>query len=220
MGETTRTLDRLVLIAALGLACGCASTERVDTVRRAPRRVDSDRPVSQSESSAWAQPRDERRFSEWPDVREASSSAVDAHLEAADRRFDAEDFHGAVDAYTLALGIDPESSYAYCNRGSSRRRLADYEGAIEDLTRAIELRPDYALAYNNRGYAYMRSGEPESAIMDYDEAIRLGDKAFPSYSLAMTYRNRARAYRMLGDYDQADRDEAKSQELSERVESR
>ena len=100
-------------------------------------------------------------------------------------------------------GIDPESSYAYCNRGSARRRLADYEGAIEDLTRAIELRPDYALAYNNRGYARMRSGDPEGAIDDYGEAIRLGDSGFPSYSLAMTYRNRAKAHRMVGEVELA-----------------
>ena len=38
-------------------------------------------------------------------------------------------------------------------------------------------------------------------------AIELGDAGFPSYSVAMTYKNRAKAYRALGRIAEAEADE-------------
>ncbi len=162
----------------------------------------------------WTQPRDQRRYKEWPGVRDASSSAVDGHLAAGDRRFDAKDFNGAIDAYSQALVVDPELAYAYCNRGSARRRVQDFNGAILDLTQAIRLKPDYALAFNNRGYARLKHGDPEGAVADFDLAIQYGDTGSASYQLSMTYRNRAKAYRELGDDELADKDEATAERMS------
>jgi tetratricopeptide (TPR) repeat protein len=161
----------------------------------------------------WTQPRDQRRYGEWPGVRNASASAVDSHLAAGDRRFDAGDFHGAIDAYSQALNVDPELAYAYCNRGSARRRLQDSNGAILDLSQAIRLNPDYALAFNNRGYARLKQRDPEGAVADFDKAIELGDTGSGSYQLSMTYRNRAKAHRELNNDEQAAKDDATAERL-------
>jgi tetratricopeptide (TPR) repeat protein len=140
-------------------------------------------------------------------VAESSQNEIDTHLAAGDRRFDDRDYAGAVDAYSLALLLDTGLAYAYCNRGSAKRRLGDYDGAVRDLTRAIHIRSDYALAHNNRGFARLKNGHLDGAVEDFSRAIALGDDGFPSYSVGMTYKNRAKAYRALGRTAEAEADE-------------
>lgn len=196
-----RRFEEFAAVVIVVILAGCASGP-------APRRAVSPPPPSADDGSGeWTQPRDERRFAKWPGVQESSQTAIDTHLAAGDRRFDEQDYASAIDAYSLALTLDSGLAYAYCNRGSAKRRLGDYDGAIRDLTRAVRIRDDYALAYNNRGFARMRNGDPEGAVEDFTRALSLGDSSFPSYSVGMTYRNRAKAYRILGKISEAEADE-------------
>ena len=86
----------------------------------------------------------------------------------------------AIDDLNKAFRLDPNSVFAYFNRGLSYFKLGDYQRAIEDLNKAIRLDPNFAIAYNNRGFSYDKLGNYKKAIENYKEAIRLD----PNYATA------------------------------------
>lgn len=84
------------------------------------------------------------------------------------------------------------------------------EQAFEHYDEAIRLDPNSYHVYDSRAYAYMRSGEYSLAVRDLTEVIAL----YPSeVDLHMAYRQRARAYVLLGMQPEAERDWAKQAEL-------
>ena len=61
---------------------------------------------------------------------------------------------GAIQDYDKAIELNPNSAYAYNNRGYAKFQLQEDYQAIEDYDKAIELDPNYAQAYHyNRGVA-------------------------------------------------------------------
>jgi tetratricopeptide (TPR) repeat protein len=116
-------------------------------------------------------------------------------------------FEEAVDSYTRALEINPNSASTYINRARALETnpfadsAADFrvrqQRAISDYDEAIRLDPKDAHAYMNRGDAYYKLGEHERAFSDYDEAIRLDPKD------AHAYMNRGDAYYKLGEHERA-----------------
>ncbi|MFC1806002.1 tetratricopeptide repeat protein [Planctomycetota bacterium] len=93
---------------------------------------------------------------------------------------------------------------AYANRGAAHSFRGNNDAAIADYTEAIRLHPTFAGVYVNRGNAYASKGDYRRAIADYTEAIRLQPRQVGQPN---AYGERARAYRALGDEDQAVRDE-------------
>ena len=57
----------------------------------------------------------------------------------------------AIEDYTRAIELEPNSPLAYSNRGVAYYEQGNLEQAIEDCTRAIELNPNNDQAYINRG---------------------------------------------------------------------
>ena len=49
--------------------------------------------------------------------------------------------------FTEAIQLDPESAYAYGNRGVAKAALGDAEGAIADFDTALRINPKYAEIY-------------------------------------------------------------------------
>jgi tetratricopeptide (TPR) repeat protein len=87
----------------------------------------------------------------------------------------ANDFKGAIAAFTAAIDENPKQPLAYNGRGYAKMRLADYKGAVEDFTAAIRLNPNYANAYRNRAAAFKMLGNAAMAEEDAEMAKALSE---------------------------------------------
>ncbi|MCW3093222.1 MAG: hypothetical protein JWP81_4291 [Ferruginibacter sp.] len=103
----------------------------------------------------------------------------------------------AIEAYTQAIAIDPNYTFAYNNRGLSYHAKKQYDLSIQDYNKAITIDPSLKMAYNNRGYAYQFKNMPDLAIQDYTKAVDID----PNYTLA--YQNRGNIYFNKKQYDLA-----------------
>ncbi|GCB73378.1 hypothetical protein scyTo_0002510 [Scyliorhinus torazame] len=62
-----------------------------------------------------------------------------------------ENYRAAVDSYSQAIELDPNSAVYFCNRAAAQSKLNNYTAAIEDCKRAIAIDPDYSKAYGRMG---------------------------------------------------------------------
>jgi tetratricopeptide (TPR) repeat protein len=76
-------------------------------------------------------------------------------------------------AFDVALQIDPNNALALNARGYARLRMHNYQGAIEDCSQAIRLNPNYANAYMNRSVARRAMGDVGGAREDLRRATEL-----------------------------------------------
>jgi tetratricopeptide (TPR) repeat protein len=90
------------------------------------------------------------------------------------------EFEEAIEKYSLAIELDPNSAAMYSYRGLACNKSGRYEEAITDLNRAIELYGD-AIDYYNRGVAKNGVGQHEEAIQDFDMAIELNPDMVLAY---------------------------------------
>ena len=82
----------------------------------------------------------------------------------------------AIEDYTKAIEIEPNSVFAYRLRGDSKSKLGDYQGAIDDYTKAIEIspnKPNKAYLYNYRAESKRKLGDKEGADEDDRKAEKL-----------------------------------------------
>jgi tetratricopeptide (TPR) repeat protein len=118
------------------------------------------------------------------------------------------DFQGAIEDFTQAIELTPDSPDFYYNRGNAYKTLDNLALAIKDYDKAIELNPDFEIAYYNRGLACSSQGDIESAIRDFDKAIELNPHS------ALAYSNRGNAYLKKGNPGMAIEDYNKAIELN------
>jgi tetratricopeptide (TPR) repeat protein len=123
-----------------------------------------------------------------------SQVSADDYYRRGNRRYDQQDFLGAIEDYTESIRINPNADNAYNNRGNARLNSQDLQGAISDYNRALRINPEHPLAYYNRGLALARLGNYNAAIASYTRALQVN----PNYDLA--YNNRGVARSNLGDY--------------------
>jgi TonB family protein len=125
------------------------------------------------------------------------------------------DSAAALSDYEQALRLDSNNAFIYYGRSLVYDKQGDLDRALEDRSKALQLAaklppPDSAvLPYwtNERGGLYFRKGDYQRAVTDYTEAIRLK----PDYQYF--YRDRAKAYKELGQNELAAADEAKAEQL-------
>ena len=127
----------------------------------------------------------------------------------------------AIDHFSAAIEMDPQSAEAFFLRGRAHYDYAvklsvDETGyalevvpflsdevaeqlrlAVDDYTSAVGLDPQYAKAFNNRGNARATLGDLEGGVEDYDLALELDG------SLTLTYYNRGLIHYRLGNYQEA-----------------
>lgn len=106
----------------------------------------------------------------------------------------------AIQDFTHALRLTPNSARIYNARGLSLGLEGEYDRAIQDFSRALELNPKFAAAYYNRGQTRVAQGAYDAAIEDFNRALGLD----PTYGLA--YAKRGAAYEAKKDYASALRD--------------
>jgi tetratricopeptide (TPR) repeat protein len=119
------------------------------------------------------------------------------YFELGFKKYEQKDYREAIVAYTEAIILNPNYSYAYYNRGIVRDELGDKQGAIDDYTQAIKINPNLAQAYSNRGYVRNELGDKQGAIADYTQAIKIN----PNYADA--YYNRGIVRKESGDKQRA-----------------
>jgi tetratricopeptide (TPR) repeat protein/transcriptional regulator with XRE-family HTH domain len=109
------------------------------------------------------------------------------------------DLDQAIDLYSQALALKPETVSLYNNRGIAylrRGQPGDIERAITDLNAYVAALPDNVVAYVNRGAAYFQLGSAENlahAVDDFGRAIALKPDAPEAYF------NRGLAYLRLDE---------------------
>jgi len=87
-------------------------------------------------------------------------------------KFLANDYHGAIDAFTKAIGLQPGYTDAWYFRGMTKF-IAKDSTAADDFSKVIELDPNKVKAWAYRGMARFRRKEYISAISDFSRAISL-----------------------------------------------
>ena len=115
-----------------------------------------------------------------------------------------EQINRAIEVYSHAIELNPNSIYTYNNRGVAYGAKGDYDRAIADYTKAIQLNPNYANAYAHRGVAYQKKGEILYAIQDYSTAIGLNPELAEAYThRGNIYLSKIDIHRAIEDYNAA-----------------
>ena len=79
----------------------------------------------------------------------------------------------ALDAYSRAISLNPNSMDAYNNMGVTLKEQGKLSEAEDAYFKAISLQPEYAEAYNNIGLVRHAQGKPREAVEAYNKAISI-----------------------------------------------
>jgi tetratricopeptide (TPR) repeat protein len=113
----------------------------------------------------------------------------------------------ALEAFSTALDLDPDSVLALDGRGIVRGRKGQDDLAMADYNLAIQKRPAFGPPYNNRGVLYLRQDALQSALDDFNLSIKYA----PKFLFGWT--NRARVRTLTKDYDGAIADFAEAEKI-------
>ena len=105
-------------------------------------------------------------------------------------------YEEALEAYSVAVQLDPKYYKSYTNRAKAWLEIGNYEKAIQDNTMSIEIKPTW-IAFHNRGVAYQNIGENKEAIINFSNSIKLNPKYNYNYS------SRGYSYFIMDDLDKA-----------------
>jgi tetratricopeptide (TPR) repeat protein len=106
-----------------------------------------------------------------------------------------QDADRAIQDYDEAIRLDPNSAWAFDNRGLAYVKKGQIDRALQDYDQAIRVNPKFAVAYVNRGDALRSKGRYDRAIADFDQAVALEPE------LISAYFGRALAYQDKAQYD-------------------
>lgn len=94
----------------------------------------------------------------------------------------------AIEAYRMAIGLDPQHAAAHINLGTLYYNRQDYALAEAHYRKAMEVDPRYALAYFDLGNVLDETGRLREAVWAYRQAILLAPTyADAHYNLALAY---------------------------------
>jgi len=88
----------------------------------------------------------------------------------------------ALDAYDLALKIQPNDAETLINKGSTYIDIKNYVLALDALNKAIQIRPNIPEAWSNKGIALSNLNLYEESIHAYNEAIKLNPRYHEAWS--------------------------------------
>ena len=94
----------------------------------------------------------------------------------------------AVDAYKLAIALDPQLAAALVNLGTIYFTSQEFDKADKYYSRALEANPKYPLANFNMGNLHDERGDRAKALVHYLTALRLDPNyADAHYNVALVY---------------------------------
>jgi tetratricopeptide (TPR) repeat protein len=85
--------------------------------------------------------------------------------------FISKDYNRAIELYTSAINLNPNSSFAYNNRGRAYSRKKEYEKAITDFNTALSISPEYGAALNNLGVVFFEQKLLDKALEYFRKAL-------------------------------------------------
>ena len=107
----------------------------------------------------------------------------------------------AIELFTKAIRHNPNSAFAFYNRGTAYALRVQLEPAIADYSEAIRIDPDFAYAFMNRGVAYSMQGRFGDALGDLNKAIDLKpSKVDPYYNRALVFTKLGQLVEAAKDY--------------------
>ncbi len=114
------------------------------------------------------------------------------------------DWTGALEDFTTALRMDPDSAASKIDRAATYQRLGDFASALADLDAVLRAQPGDPMVLAYRGEAHRRLGRLREALEDCEAALRLA----PTHFEALVTRSNLRADagdlpRALEDLDRA-----------------
>jgi tetratricopeptide (TPR) repeat protein len=83
----------------------------------------------------------------------------------------------AIEAFSGALTLKPDSMIARLMRGETYRQRGEFSSAVRDLTEAATLDPSAPRPLELRGDVHAAMGQYEAAAGDYERSLRLDDRA-------------------------------------------
>lgn len=111
-----------------------------------------------------------------PRVRQGGETRRDScggRKERADALFRSGKYAEAVEAYTHALGADPNSAVLYSNRSAAFIALEKWPEALKDARKGAGLDEGYPKAHYRQGIALHHLGEYEDAVTAFSRALKL-----------------------------------------------
>lgn len=123
--------------------------------------------------------------------------------------FAKQNYEESIDAFTEAIGVDPQSKLAFMSRASAYFKLDRLDEARGDFDRVLEIDPENARAHHLRGLVNDKVGDHAAALADFTKAIDLD----PNYGAA--YYSRATLHAKMGSEDLAAEDIQMATHLTE-----
>lgn len=77
----------------------------------------------------------------------------------------------AIQKYTLAISLEPDSSVNYLKRSKAYERLKRPESALQDLTKALNVSPEDVNARKLRAGLFFKSGKCKEALSDWEYVV-------------------------------------------------
>ncbi|XP_053544788.1 serine/threonine-protein phosphatase 5 [Bombina bombina] len=100
-------------------------------------------------------------------------SAAEELKERANEYFRVKDYDNAVQYYTRAIELSPNTAIYYGNRSLAYLRTECYGYALDDATRAIQLDTKYTKGYYRRAASNMALGKLKAALKDYETVVKV-----------------------------------------------
>jgi tetratricopeptide (TPR) repeat protein len=126
----------------------------------------------------------------------ATEERAEALVQAGIRNLSPGRYEQAVEQFTAAIALNPNSWNAYYQRGFARENLQAFDEALADYAAALQLKPDLVQARTARAGILANKGDARRAIEELTQVIR----AQPN---AEAYFSRGRAYAALGEHERA-----------------
>ncbi len=126
----------------------------------------------------------------------------------------------AVEAVNKAVALNPKQPLLLMARAEFYIRNSQYEDAVKDCTEAIKLNPKASGAYSLRGFSYCQLGKFDKGIADLTRSIDLAQVQMSGWDAPFDFKNRARAYRRVGNAKAAEKDEQMARVYSAIVRAR
>jgi|GEM_PF-3356131 len=130
-------------------------------------------------------------------IREESDPAP-AYFCRAAARLDCGDIRGAIEDYTICIGIDPNDAGAWFSRGMIKQNISiDLQDAMADIVKAFELDPANPGYINQMNEMYLKKEDYDGAIIFYHKILEF----YPDN--ATIFSNLGYCYLALNDYSSA-----------------
>src|ERR1039458_4945004 len=134
----------------------------------------------------------------------ANPTPFETAIQRAHEQMKSKDYPGAIQSFTIAIGLRPNFAPPYYARGVAHQNLEHNDSAVQNYSEAIRLAPNMGLAYAARGVCLVRLRRDPEALGDFQRALELNPRLVPALNGRGGVYFRRKQFRMaLADFDAA-----------------